>query len=100
MKEAYLLIHKKEPEKMEDWEIASRIIEVLDDINWVPDDLAKECIFEIVNNVNYPNNETRMNIVLMAEEKTKSIFPELANIDEIHMDQIDFYYNKWKKTQI
>lgn len=97
--EAYKLIHKKEPIELKDWEIAKAIIEVLDDSGWVPDSLAKECVYEIVHSVDYPDNATRINIVSFAEEKARAVFPELSNIDEVHMDQIDFVYNKWKDGQ-
>jgi len=97
--EAYRLIHKKEPIGLKDWEIAKAIVEVLDDSGWVSDNLAKECVYEIVHSVDYPDDATRINIVSFAEEKAKAVFPELSNINEIHMDQIDFAYNKWRDKQ-
>lgn len=97
--EAYRLIHKKEPENLNEWEIAQAIIEVLDNPAWVPDDLAKECIHRIVQEVSYPNNEARRDIVSFAEEKARTIFPELFKIDEVHMDQVDYVYRKWKESQ-
>lgn len=95
--QAYFLIYNKEPEKMEDWEIAQNIVEVLDDSQWVSSDLAKECIYRIVHLLSYPNDETKKKIILMAEEKSKGVFPELSNIDEVHMDQIEYAYNEWKE---
>lgn len=95
--QAYLEIHNKEPEGLEDWQIAERIVEVLDDPNWISPDLAKECVYRIVHLVSYPDDKTRIKIVLMAEEKARNVFPELSNIDEVHMDQIEYVYNKWKK---
>lgn len=96
---AYLEIHNKEPEGLEEWQIAQGIVEVLDDPQWVPPDLAKECVYRIVHSVQYPDDKTRIGIVLMAEEKAKNIFPELAKTDEIHMDQIEYAYNKWKEKE-
>lgn len=92
--QAYLKIHNKEPEGLEEWEIAQSIVEVLDDSNWVSSDLAKECVYRIVHSVHYPDDKTRIRIVLMAEEKARKVFPELADIDEVHMDQIEYEYNK------
>lgn len=94
--EAYKQIHKKNPIELEKWEIAQSVVEVLDDTNLVPDELAKECIHEVVFGVKYPDDKTRIDIVLYAEEKSRSVFPELKNIDEVHMDQVEYVYNKWK----
>lgn len=99
LSEAYFEIHQKEPYNMEEWQIAEQIIEVLDDTNWINQDLAKECIYRIVHILSYPDDETRKKIVLSAEEKARTVFPELANIDEVHMDQIEYIYNKWKEKQ-
>ena len=55
-----------------------------------------ECVYRIVHSISYPNDKTRINIVLMAEEKARKVFQELSKIDEIHMDQIEYAYNKWK----
>lgn len=95
--QAYRLIHEKEPEGLEDWQIAQSIVEILDDSNWISSDLAKECVYRIVHSISYPDNETKMNIVLMAEEKARNVFPELSMVDEVHMDQIEYVYRKWKE---
>ncbi len=96
---AYFEIHQKKPYDIEEWQIAEQIIEVLDDHAWIDSDLAKECIYRIVHVLSYPDDETRKRIVLNAEEKARTVFPELANIDEVHMDQIEYAYNKWKKNK-
>lgn len=95
---AYKLIHKKDPVGLEEWEMARAIVEEIDDSGEISNDLAKECIYDITHNVKYPDDETRIDIVSFAEEKAKSVFPELKNIDEVHMDQIEYVYNKWKKS--
>lgn len=97
--EAYQLVHRESPRDKEDWQIAERIIEVLDSPDWIPSDLAKECLYYITHSVSYPDNETKRKIVLSAEEIAGDIFSELAGINEVHMDQIDYVYNKWKKEQ-
>lgn len=94
--EAYRLIHHKDPTGLREWEIARAVVEVIDNQTWVPDNLAKECVYMIVHAVDYPDDETRKDIVSFAEEKARRVFPELADIDEVHMDQIDFVYRKWK----
>ncbi len=96
--QAYRLIHEKEPGNLEDWQIARSVVEVLDDPNWIFFDLAKECIYYIVHSISYPDDKTKMSIVLMAEEKARNVFPELSMADEIHMDQIEYAYKKWKET--
>ncbi|MEK7149407.1 MAG: hypothetical protein AAB757_00280 [Patescibacteria group bacterium] len=95
--EAYKKVHGKDPEGLEEWEMAKGILEVLDNPNWVSEDLAKECIYKIVHVVKYPDDEERTKIVLGAEYRAKNIFPELKNINEVHMDQIEYAYNKWKE---
>ncbi|MBI5401640.1 hypothetical protein HZB05_02310 [Candidatus Wolfebacteria bacterium] len=94
---AYKDVYGKDPEGLEEWEIAKRILEVLDNPNWVSEDLAKECIYKIVHEVKCPDDEKKIKIVLEAEHRAKNIFPELKNIDEVHMDQIEYAYNKWKE---
>lgn len=96
---AYFEIHGKEPYNLKEWQIAEQIVEVLDDANWVNQDLAKECVYQIVHVLSYPDDETRKDIILSAEEKARAVFPELANINEVHMDQIEYVYNKWKEKQ-
>ncbi|MBU1159705.1 hypothetical protein KKD04_00795 [Patescibacteria group bacterium] len=97
--QAYRLTHEKEPSGLEDWQIAKNIVEILDDANWISSGLAKECIYHIVHLISYPDNKTKMNIVMMAEEKARNVFPELSMADEVHMDQIEYVYNKWKEKQ-
>ena len=99
LSKAYELIHDQRPDKLEDWEIAGRIVEVLDEPSQIPADLAKECVYLITNSVNYPDDKTRINIVLMAEEKASKIFSELSHIDEVHMADIERAYYNWKKSK-
>ena len=99
LEDAYLKIHEKEPQGLQDWEIAKQIVEVLDDPNWIDSDLAKECLYTIVHEISYPDEEIKKSIILMAEEKARNVFPELSGIDEVHMDQIEYAYNKWNKER-
>lgn len=93
---AYTMIHGEGVGDLEDWQKAQRIIEVLGDSNWLPNDLSKECLYNIVHAVSYPDDNTRIKIILHAEEKARDIFQELSGIEEVHMDQIEYVYNKWK----
>src|SRR3989344_1389133 len=97
--EDYVLVHKKEPMNMEEWQIAQNIVEVIGNESRVPSNLEKECIYWIINSVSYPNDETRRSIILMAEESVRTVFPELSHIDEVHMDQIDYAYRQWRAKQ-
>ena len=51
------------------------------------EDLAKECIFRIVNHTSFPDDELTRHIVGLAEDKAVELFPELEGIDP-HMDVI------------
>lgn len=94
LKKSYQLIFGREPDSPRpDWQIAEDIIK-----NWdVPklgEELSKECIFEIVGRVTYPDFETTRRIVGHAEELSTELFPELANLDP-HMDVIEFLEKKY-----
>lgn len=97
--QAYLEIHNKKPEGLEEWQIAQDIVEVLGDPDWVSPNLAKECLYRIVHSINYPDDKTRIGIVLAAEERAREVFPALSDINEVHMDQIEYVYNKWKESK-
>lgn len=94
LREAYEAIHnKKTPEDLKDWEIAERIVEVLDDRDWVLEELTRECIQEIVNgSIRYPCRKKQIEIVLAAEDAARKVFPELSHIDEVHMADIERAY--------
>lgn len=97
--EAYVSIREKDPAGLDDWEIARDIVEVLDDPLWVDSDLAKECVYSIVQVIQYPDDQTKKKIILAAEEKARTVFPELRSVDEVHMDQIDYAYHRWKNIK-
>lgn len=59
LSEVYREIYDKNPDKMEEWQIAQSILEVLDNPEWVSEKIAKECLYKIVQVVRYPNDETR-----------------------------------------
>lgn len=98
LNKAYKVIFEKEPESQKaDWELAREIL-----LNWnVPkmgEDLAKECIFEIIGHVQYPNQEKTTEIVGMAEDKAGELFPEIGEHDP-HMDVIEWLEMKYRQTK-
>jgi len=92
---AYFQVHNEYPWGLEQWQMAERIVEVLDDPTWIPKDLARECVQLIVNMIMYPDRATRERIVYAAEEASRKVFPELVGIDEVHMDQVQYVYDRW-----
>lgn len=96
--EAYKSAFQKEPVGLENWQIAKKILEVLDNPDWVPNSLAQDCIYEIVQGgLIYPNEEIKLKTILAAEESAPRIFPGLKNITDVHMDQIEAEYRKKMK---
>lgn len=91
---AYMAVHEKPPLGLQDWEIADSIKEVLDDPRWIPNSLARECIYTIVCLLDFPDRAIRERIIYVAEEAARKVFPELAHIDEVHMDQVEWAYQK------
>ncbi len=98
---AYISVHGKEPAGLADWEIAKAILEVLDAPEWLSNELARECIYQIVQVVEYPDDEVRIRIVAQAEESARDIFPELKNVSGgIHMDLIGYLHDKERGNYI
>lgn len=95
--DAYTMVHGKVPAGLQNWEISQQIVEVLDDEQWVPTDVARECVYRIVHQISYPDKESKQRIILMAEEAARTVFPELSDVDEVHMDQIERAYHAWKE---
>jgi hypothetical protein len=84
---AYANIFGSKPDPtLKEWELARAIM-----ANWdVPalgEDLARECIFRIVNHTDFPTPETTKEVVGLAEDKATELFPELEGVDP-HMDVI------------
>lgn len=92
---AYQIIFDKEPEvEKAEWQVAKEIIE-----NWnVPklgEDFAKECLFEIILHVPFPNEETTKEVVGRAEDFAEELFEELAGHDA-HMDAVEVLERKYR----
>ena len=89
---AYLKLFENEPVDLELWQIAKEILN-----NWnVPklgEELAEECILQIVNHVRFPNTEITKEIVGKAEELGVELFPEIG-IHDPSMDVYEWIENK------
>lgn len=92
--EAYKKISGKDPEPtISEWELARDIM-----ARWsVPklgEDLARECIFRIVNHVVFPTSELTKETVGIAEDRATELFPELEGVDP-HMDVLAHLEHKY-----
>lgn len=103
LRKAYQIIFGKEPEaEKPEWQMAKEIME-----NWnVPklgEDLAKECLFEIILRVPHPDDEITREVVGRAENFAEELFEELAGHDA-HMDAIEVlernYWEKKKRAEL
>lgn len=102
LRRAYELAHEKEPDpKLSDLELAESIIEVIDNPNWIPRDLAIECsmrIMDLRNKSAQDLDDRGREVILDLENgRIQNIFPELSGIDEVHMDQIEVAYRKYQE---
>jgi hypothetical protein len=101
---AYRLVHEQEPPAdMPMMEVAFLILEVLDNPNWVPRDLAIQCGDEIMgmrNRAN-PKEDARAIILIrnLEEGIAQNLFPALKGIDEVHYTQWAEEYEKYKAEE-
>src|SRR3989344_6094034 len=94
LKKAYLILFGREPDAHQpDWQIAEEIVSHWD-VQKLGEVLARECLFEIILHVAYPNFEITRAIVGHAEELATELFDELANLDP-HMDVIEVLEKKY-----
>lgn len=93
---AYGITFGKDPTGLEDWQIAEALMDHFN-VPLLEEELAKKCIFKIVNHIGYPDRETTTRIVLRAEGFATELWPELP--DEPHMAEIAFLeYREFLKT--
>jgi hypothetical protein len=96
IKEAFRIIYKQEPEGLERWEIAKKVMDKFGDTR-LGYDLAREVVLEIINRTEYPNPEIRQELVGHAVNLATEFFPEFnsranaePHISEFErMDRID-----------
>ena len=88
LNEAYEILFNHSPNSaLSDWQIAEA---VLDNFN-VPklgEKLAKECIYQVVNHIAYPDQESTRRIVSRAEGFATELWDDLP--DEPHMAEIEY----------
>src|SRR5216684_3976468 len=84
---AYRIITGRSPlPDMADWEIAEVVLQRLD-ISKTGETLAKECIFRIVNHIDFPSKELTTQIVGRAELFASELWDDLG--DEPHMAELE-----------
>lgn len=85
---AYTIINGSEPAlEMAEWQAAEYILNNMD-VPRLGEDLAKECLFRIINYTSFPDRELTRSIVGVAEEKISEFYPELGIQDHVHMDVV------------
>ncbi|MEK7645707.1 MAG: hypothetical protein AAB374_01180 [Patescibacteria group bacterium] len=95
---AYKIIFGQEPlAELKDWEVATRILHKWS-VPKIGEDLAKECIFAIVNHIKYPSEATTHLIVGEAEEKGVELFPEIG-VRDPSMDVYEWLENKYWESK-
>jgi hypothetical protein len=99
---AFKLIHHRKPDPGEDIiETAFKIIEVLDDPNFISQFIAREAVHQIMGmrDLKNPTRDKRAEELIKTVESgtIQRLYPELANIDEVHMDQEEAAYCKAKR---
>ena len=99
IKKAYKIIFGKESDiEKADWQIADELMNkfIVRDLG---DDLAKECLFEIILHIPFPSTETTHRIVGKAENIAEELFEELAGHDA-HMATIEaLEWKYWKDKE-
>ena len=91
---AYKVIFDHEPAvDFKDWQIAAQILHEWN-VPKMGEDLAKECIFTIVNHIKYPSEATTKLIVGEAEHRGVELFPEIG-IHDPSMDVYEWLENKY-----
>ena len=94
LREAYRKIFGTDPDpKIPEWELAREVMGHWD-VPKLGEDLARECIFRIVNHVIFPTDELTREIAGSAEDKSLELFPELEGVDP-HMDVIAHLERKY-----
>jgi hypothetical protein len=87
LSEAYdLIFSRRPPEHMPDWQLAERILDTFN-VPLLGEELARRCIFRIVNHIEYPDRQTTVRLVGRAESYAGELWPDLS--DEPHMADIE-----------
>jgi hypothetical protein len=95
---AYTIIFGTEPApELQEWEVAKAVLDKWN-VPALGEELAKECIFRIVNNTDFPSQEITAEIVGTAEDKATELFSELEGLDP-HMDVIAHLERKYHENK-
>ena len=95
---AYKIIFGHEPTiDLKDWQIAAQILRRWN-VPKIGEDLAKECIFIIVNHIEYPSEEMTRVIVGEAEHKGVELFPEIG-VRDPSMDVYEWLENRYWESK-
>ena len=87
LREAYEIIFAAAPDaSAETWQIAEAILDNFD-VPKLGEDLARRCIFRIVNHVHYPDRLTTTRLVGRAESFATELWDDLP--DEPHMADLE-----------
>lgn len=85
LSQAYKILLDRYPDNdMPEWMVASEVTNKWD-TRLLGEDLARECIFRIVNHTIFPTQDKTREIVGIAESRATELFPELEGVDP-HMD--------------
>jgi len=98
LKKAFEIIFHKTPDSsMQEWEVARDVMTHFDG-RILSEDLAKECIFQIVNHTMFPNQEITHDVVERAEHIAEELFEELSGVDP-HMNVIAHLERKYYENK-
>jgi hypothetical protein len=93
---AYMFIFGiRPPSSLPDWLMAEMILNKFD-VPKLGEELAKQCIFQIVNHISYPDHATTRLVVGHAENLATELWDELP--DEPHMAQIAYLERIFKPS--
>jgi hypothetical protein len=88
LREAYEMLFSHAPDPiMIEWQIAEAILDNFN-VPKIGENSAKKCIYEIVNHIVYPDDETMWRIVNRAEGFATELWDDLP--DEPHMAEIEY----------
>lgn len=100
LKEAYRVMHQADaPDAVSDWEFAQELLAEWN-VPLLGEDLAKRCLFQLINHIPKESDETKMReIIGAAEEKLPELFPEIGLKDpDMHVAEwLEYTYREQKE---
>jgi hypothetical protein len=96
IRKAYAVIFSRQPDpELSDWEVAESVLDSFN-VPLLGEDLAKACIFRIVNHIEYPDQQTTTRVVGRAEAYAAELWDDLS--DEPHMADLAVKEYEQEKT--